>query len=107
MSSRRLINALSVVEAGGDLMDLLYSYYQAAVETAKANGDAWKSWSRASWWERMKMIEYGIANGFDPKTLNTGILTWGLGEMASRYIKSHDGFRYWSIDNLTPRLTIA
>lgn len=107
MSSRKLINALSVVEAGGDLMELLHAYYQAAVETAKDNGDAWKSWSRASWWERMKMIEYGIANGFDPKTLNTGILTWGLGEMAGRYIKSYDGFRYWSIDNLTPRLTIA
>ena len=106
-SSKKLVGMLSAVESGGDLLQLLYSYYQSAVETAKKNGDPWKSWSSASWGERMSMLQYGISHGFDPATLNDGILKWGLGEMAGRYLPGYDAFRHYYIDSLTPRVTVV
>jgi len=105
-SSKKLVGMLYAVESGGDLLELLYAYYQSAVETAKKNGDPWKSWSSASWGERMSMLQYGISHGFDPATLNDGILKWGLGEMVGRYLPGYDSFRHYYIDSSTPRITV-
>lgn len=106
VSSKRFVRMLSVVESGGDLGQLLVGYYNAAVETAKQNGHQWKSWSRASWFERYAMLGYGITYGFDAASLNSSILRWGLGEMAGRYVRGYDAFRGYHIDRINRSMQV-